>query len=156
MARRPLALICLALMLVRAVPAGAASPVAGFWLTEKRSAVVELYDCGARLCGRIAWLAEPRAGDGSLRRDRDNPDPSKRDRPWCGLTVITGLERSGDGRWEGGRFYYPKHGRSYRIRLAREGRTLAVRAYLGVPLLGRSETWTPAGPEKRGCPVEAD
>ena len=155
MARYLLGLAMLTAMAGASVPALAAPPVEGFWLTEKRKAVIELYGCGAHLCGRIAWLGEPRAEDGSLRRDRDNPDPSRRDRPWCGLTVITGLESSGKGGWEGGQFYYPKHGRSYRIRLRAEGRTLNVRAYLGVPLLGRSETWTPAGPEKRGCPDEA-
>lgn len=152
---RAIALTCLVLGAGAAAAAPAEPGVTGFWLTGKRKAVVELYACGDALCGRIAWLAEPRGADGALRRDRRNPDPARRARPWCGMTVITGLEPDGPGRWEDGTFYYPKHGRDYAIRIAREGARLKVRAYLGLPLLGRSETWTPAGEERRGCPDAA-
>lgn len=155
MHRRLIAVACLACMVAGAAAAGARQDVTGFWLTEKGKVVVELYRCEGALCGRLAWLAKPFDDSGALRRDRENPDPALRDRPWCGLEVITGLERAGEGRWSDGEFYYPKHGRDYRIRLERDGARLDVRAYLGLPILGKSESWTRAGPDKRGCPEEA-
>lgn len=129
-----------------------AAAVAGLWMTGKRTAAVELYACGAALCGRIAWMADPFGPDGDLKRDRDNPDPALRERPWCGIEVISGLERDGPDAWDGGAFYYPKHGRTYRLALERQGERLRLRAYLGVKLLGRTETWERAGPEIGGCP----
>lgn len=135
------------------VPAmAAASDVTGLWLTGKGKAGVELFACGQELCGRIAWLADPTDADGGPKLDRLNPDPALRGRPWCGMTVITGLEPAGDEAWQGGRFYYPKHGRDYGLKLARDGDRLEVRAYAGLELLGRTEHWTRAGAALPGCP----
>jgi len=138
--------------IVLAAPVAAAGPdVTGFWLTEKGKVSVELFHCGDELCGRIAWLANPTAADGGLKRDTQNPDPTLRDRPWCGMTVITELEPAGPGRWRSGRFYYPKHGREYSLKLKRKGDRLKVRAYVGLELLGKTEHWTRAAPDLRGC-----
>ena len=131
--------------------AASVADVTGQWLTEKGTASVELYACGDALCGRIAWLADPTDPGGGPKRDSRNPDPALRDRPWCGMTVITGLQPAGPGAWEGGRFYYPKHGRNYRVKLAQDGERLEVRAYAGVELLGRTEHWTRADAGLGGC-----
>lgn len=142
------AAICAATAFARA----SAEAVSGYWLTEKRTAVVELSPCDERLCGRIVWMAEPFDESGDLKRDRRNDEAALRDRPWCGMQVIDGLTRDEDGRWTG-EFYYPKHGRSYQVILRPEGERLKLRAYLGVPVLGRSETWQRAAPDQRGCPA---
>jgi uncharacterized protein (DUF2147 family) len=131
--------------------AAAEPEVAGVWLTGKRKVAVDLYPCGAALCGRIVWLAKPLDGDGALKRDGENPDPALRDRPICGIDIISGLTPAGDGVWEDGRFYYPTHGRSYDFKVEREGERLSVRAYVGVQALGRSETWIRAEASQRGC-----
>ncbi|MBL8664198.1 MAG: DUF2147 domain-containing protein, partial [Candidatus Odyssella sp.] len=64
---------------------GAASPV-GRWLTEGGTSHVEIYRCGAALCGRIAWLKEPIGKDGKPKRDSKNPDPARRAQTIEGLT----------------------------------------------------------------------
>ncbi len=133
-----------------------AEDVTGVWMTQKRTAAVELARCDGTLCGRIVWLADPTRPDGDIKRDSENPDPALRDRPWCGTEVITGLERTGPGRWDGGRFYYFKHGRAYDLAVEREGDTLRLRAYVGLKALGRTEIWERADPSLEFCPEAAD
>lgn len=126
----------------------------GLWLTEKGKVAISLARCGQEMCGEIVWLAKPFTKSGVLKRDVENPDPVLRDRPWCGITVITGLREKKVGVWKGGDFYYPKDGRSYDIEIKQVGDKLKVHAFLGVKLLGKSEKWSRADPEKIGC-VEA-
>jgi len=59
-----------------------------------------------------------------------------------GLTIITGLHREGD-HWGGGQILDPKNGSVYRcrIRAIDSGRKLELRGYLGISLLGRTQTW---------------
>ncbi|MCL5775977.1 DUF2147 domain-containing protein [Limibaculum sp. FT325] len=128
-----------------------AAGVEGVWLTGKKQVGVELYRCGAQLCGKIVWLEKPRWSEGTLKRDEHNPDPALRDRPWCGIEVISGLQRNGRG-WEEGSFYYPKDGKSFDLELHENGDgTLKVRAYLGIKLLGKTETWTRPEGSLPGC-----
>ncbi|MFV0475382.1 MAG: DUF2147 domain-containing protein [Pikeienuella sp.] len=117
----------------------------GYWLTEKKGIVVNLYECGeGALCGRTVWLKKPRWKDGTLRIDERNPDPALRARPWCGIEVITGLRPDGDGGWTDGLVYDPKTGERFDFDLSPDGDGLRARGYLGVPALGKKEHWTPA------------
>ncbi|MEM7507123.1 MAG: DUF2147 domain-containing protein [Pseudomonadota bacterium] len=132
---------------------GAQGPY-GLWLTEKRKVAINLAPCGEEMCGEIVWLAKPYTKSGILKRDVENPDPALRDRPWCGITVITGLRQKKAGVWKSGEFYFPKDGRRYDLEIKQVGDQLKVYAFLGVKLLGKSEKWSRADPEKIGC-VEA-
>lgn len=152
----PLRQLVFVIVLVAAAggASAAAAEVTGLRLSEKEKVAVELFRCDDRLCGRIAWMAEP-YGDEGLKRDTENPDPAARDRPWCGLSVITDLERAGADRWDDGAFYYPKHGRSYDLKLQRVDDRLRMRAFLGLELLGRTETWTRPDESLPGCPASS-
>ena len=59
-----------------------------------------------------------------------------------GMTIITGLHRQGD-HWGGGEILDPDNGTLYRCRLRAvdSGRKLEVRGYIGISLLGRTQTW---------------
>jgi len=150
---RSLAMLALAAGLAAGAAPARADGVEGVWLTEKGKVAVELFRCGAELCGRIVWLARPRWSEGTLKRDERNPDPALRDRPWCGIEVISGLRRDGGGDdWEDGSFYYPKDGKSFDLALRPNGDgTLKVWAYLGVKLLGKTEIWTRPEGALPGC-----
>lgn len=134
--------------------AGPDPDILGLWLTEKKGVLVELYPCRDEACGRIVWLAKPYRRSGEIRRDKHNPDPALRKRPWCGSEVIEGLTANGEGILEGGRFYYLGDGSTYSLELRpRDDGTLKATAYLGIKLLGKSETWTRPGPDiAPGCP----
>ncbi|MDN7551316.1 DUF2147 domain-containing protein [Burkholderia vietnamiensis] len=95
-----------------------------------------------------------RAADGTLQGvvvqelPVDNPahrctscTDDRKDQVIKGMTVIRGLKQDGD-EWSGGNVLDPDSGRIYRckIKLA-DAQHLVVRGYLGVSLLGRSQTW---------------
>lgn len=144
-------LVALPLALLPQSTAASAAPQ-GYWLTEKQKVAVELYDCESGLCGRIVWMAKPFRNDGSLRRDTKNPQAGLRDRPWCGMTVISGLEPESGDVWAGGHFYYPEHGRRYDVELSETGEGLKVHAYLGLRMLGVTETWSRIERPPGTCP----
>lgn len=133
--------------------------ILGPWLTEKKGAVIEIYECGAvdepELCGRIAWLRKPYTDDGGLKRDEENPDASLRQRPLCGIEVFTGLKRHNKNTWAFGRVYNPKDGRQYRAYLdAYDDGTVKIRGYIGIPLFGKSEIWVRPQGIDVGCPED--
>jgi len=148
-----------ALLAVAAAADGrvAVDEITGPWLTEKRGAVIDIYHCGSDqdevLCGRIVWLRKPYTDDGELKRDPENPDPSLRDRPLCGIEVFTSLKRKDKNTWAWGHVYNPKDGNQYRAYLeADDDATVHIRAYIGIPLIGKSEDWTRPQGIDIGCP----
>lgn len=140
---------------IRPATANSDSPY-GLWLTEKKGAMVNVYDCGGALCARTVWLKKPLRKDGSARFDTQNPDPALRSRPWCGIEVITGAKPDGPGEWKRGKFYAVKNGKTYDIDMTMKKGRMRVRGYLGTPLVGRSEKWSRPDPGlKPQCGVES-
>jgi hypothetical protein len=94
-----------AIFLAGAARGSTAAEVFGLWLTEGSSARIEIFPCGDRACGRIAWLREPNTGQGRPKFDRHNPEVGKRNRPLLGLTLLWNFSASKDepGLWEDGR-----------------------------------------------------
>ena len=129
----------------------AAESLEGRWLTGKRKVAVTLFPCQDAYCGRIDWLAKPYRKDGTLKIDSDNPDPSLRERPYCGIQIISDLRVKKPGVWSGGNLYNPQDGRTYDIEIKTDGEGLRVRAYLGIKLLGKTEDWIRAPAETPGC-----
>ena len=116
-------------------------PIEGTWLSGDGDGWIEITLVGGGLSGVIA--GSPNADDERPDRDEKNPDPALRDRPLTGLDLVAGFAYDGDGRWTGGTIYDPISGKSDRciITWVAEN-TLKVRGSIGVPMLGRTETWT--------------
>lgn len=79
----------------------------------------------------------------------DDPDPrcsacsgADRGKPLLGLTFIKGMKRSGLA-YEGGSILDPDTGTLYsaNMKLSRDGKSLTVRGYVGLPLFGQSQVW---------------
>lgn len=122
-----------------------ASDVLGEWRTEDNRATVEIYKCPTGYCGKIVALKEPDNPDGTPILDRENPDASLRNRKIIGADILTGLEYEGDGEYEDGEIYDPESGKTYSCLMELEDEnTLEVRGYIGISLVGRSQTWTRA------------
>jgi len=155
--RRPVALSpSAAALLVLALGLGgsrasAATPV-GVWYAEGGAAKVAIEPCGEELCGRVVWLRSPYDDDGCVLRDRRNPDPTLRTRKVEGLEILRGLTPRPNGTWVNGRIYDPASGSTYTCQLALDGDDrVQLRGYVGIPLIGRTTTWTRVGTENRGC-----
>ena len=121
----------------------AASPI-GVWQTGGGKSHIQIYKCGADMCGKIIWLKSPNGADGKPARDKHNPDPSKRNQSIIGLQILSGLKPNSSGtEWTSGHIYDPENGKTYgaRMSLGSDG-TLNIRGYEGLPMLGQTRTWT--------------
>ncbi len=137
---------CLLVVTLAAVPAFAqsASP-AGLWktvddATKQEKSLIRIQESGGVFTGTLVKLLGPGAStDARCTRCSD----ARKDQPIVGLTLITGVTRDAEGVWAGGEILDPGNGKTYRVRLTLDdgGKELRVRGYLGVPLLGRTQTW---------------
>lgn len=128
--------------LVAQVDSAAANAVLGEWLTGEGTSKILIYKCGEEYCGKISWLKEPEK-DGKPRVDDKNPEERLRNQPLMGMEIMKGFSFDGEDTWKGGKIYDPKSGNTYsgKMTLA-DPKTLNLRGYILVPLLGRTETWT--------------
>jgi uncharacterized protein (DUF2147 family) len=123
--------------------------VLGYWTTQDKDAVFEIYRCGVEYCGKIVQMDEPSYPPedkdlaGLPKMDRKNPDPGLRSRKLLGLTILERFGYDGGNAWSG-RVYNPEDGRTYSCKLSIDGGgdRLKVRGYVGLTLLGRTQTWT--------------
>jgi uncharacterized protein (DUF2147 family) len=146
---RPLALVPLCLAaLVSSASAEVLSPV-GLWRTiddgtgEPR-ALIRIAEVGDRLEGTVEKTF-PRPGE-PAQPMCDKCPGERRGKPVIGMTIMTGLRRTAEG-WGGGEILDPDSGRTYqsKLRVVDAGRKLEVRGFLGVSLLGRTQTWERVG-----------
>lgn len=119
-----------------------ANDIVGTWLTPgKEPAKVQIYKSGERFYGKIIWLQN--AMDKDLPKvDVNNPDKTKRNNPVVGLIILTGFKFNNDDEWRGGYIYDPESGKTYNSYMyLKDMNTLKLRGYVGISLLGRTETW---------------
>ncbi|RZM31920.1 MAG: DUF2147 domain-containing protein [Sphingomonas sp.] len=121
-----------------AASADAATPIAGMWMTEEKTAIVTVGPCGSNVCGRLTTLLkQPPSGPPV---DSNNPDPALRRRPLEGLVILSGFADKGDD-WRG-KIYDPKSGKTYKSILKRESDgTLKVQGCIA--FFCRTQRWTP-------------
>jgi uncharacterized protein (DUF2147 family) len=138
------AVALLSLITVSCAWAQSDSPV-GIWQTiddhtGQPRALVEIdQDANGVLSGKVVKGLTP--GEPHDRRCTACSDYRK-DQPIIGMTVLSGMKKSDDD-WEGGQILDPDTGRIYRCKmhLEKAGKKLVVRGYIGISLLGRSQTW---------------
>lgn len=108
--------------------------------TQRPKALVEIaQNSDGTLSGRVIKGLD--ANDTPDRRCTKCTDERK-DQKILGMTIIKGMKQDGDA-WDGGNILDPENGKVYRckMRLEDSGKKLVVRGYIGVSLLGRSQTW---------------
>lgn len=126
-------------LLVAANPVSAATPITGHWLTADKNSVVEIAECGARLCGKVAKVIKPTPGRPTV--DANNPNPALRKRPIIGLSILTDFSDTGS-EW-GGTIYDPRSGKSYRSKVAKNADgTLNVQGCIA--FFCQTQVWTAA------------
>lgn len=115
----------------------------GIWLTEDKSAKVEIYKKGEKYFGKLIWLKEPNNEKGKPKVDDKNPDDKLKSRPIWGLEFVWGFEYDGEDTWEDGNIYDPKSGKTYSAEFTIENNdTMKLRGYVGFTWIGRTSTWT--------------
>ena len=119
--------------------------VLGYWAGD--DSILHITDQGGQLSARVAALGSPtyEAGEdfgpvGTARRDDNNPDDALKGRPVLGLELLEDYRYNGT-RWEG-KIYDPASGNTYSSRMRVDADELKMRGYIGVPMLGRTATFT--------------
>jgi uncharacterized protein (DUF2147 family) len=116
----------------------------GVWKTGEGNALVRIYKNGDNYQGKVVWLKEPIDPEtGKPKVDKNHPEEASRTRPLLGLINIWGFKYVEKNKWDEGNIYDPKNGNTYSctIKMINQN-TLEVRGYIGVSLIGRTDTWT--------------
>ena len=119
----------------------AESPI-GRWNTideksGKVTSVVEVYDQGGKVFGKITGLTEPNDDKGKARICTKCPGSDK-DKPVVGLVIVKNLRIDGE-HYKEGTIMDPEDGKVYKAEMWLEQGKLKVRGYLG--LFYRTQTW---------------
>jgi len=121
-----------------------ASPV-GVWKTiddetGKPKSLIRISESNGELRGRIEKLFREPGEDPNPRCEKC--EGNLKDQPIVGMTILTGMKKDGD-EYRGGQILDPANGKVYKSKMALTdgGKKLDVRGYIGVPMLGRTQTW---------------
>jgi uncharacterized protein (DUF2147 family) len=122
------------------------SPI-GLWKTVddktgKPRALVRIYLQDGKYFGRIEQSFTP----GAESRICSVCTDERKDQPIIGLLIIRNVTLR-DGEYGGGDILDPDNGSVYRCKfhLEHDGTVLVVRGFIGISLLGRSQTWQRQG-----------
>lgn len=132
------------------VYAATGDDILGVWNNGEKDARIEIFKCSGKYCGKIVSAKEPNypadskeGTPGTPRLDHNNPDPAKRSKPILGLQIVNDFIFSGENVWRDGSVYDPKNGKAYRGKITLVSpNTLSLRGFIGIPLFGRTTTWT--------------
>jgi len=115
--------------------------ILGKWVNSTGEAHIEVTKRADKYFGKIVWLKEPKDEKGVTKTDIKNPEANLRSKPILGLEILKDFIYE-DGKWTDGKIYDPKSGKTYSCNMnLKSNGELNMRGYIGVSLLGRSETW---------------
>ncbi|KJK24552.1 signal peptide protein [Burkholderiaceae bacterium 16] len=136
------ALLGSAAALAQATPAGSWKTIDD--ATGKPRGLVEISEHNGVYSGKLVKsFGESDGKSDGKPKVCDKCTDSRRDQPIMGMTIITGLRKTGDNEWSGGEILDPESGKLYKTKmsLADDGTKLKVRGFIGISLLGRTQTW---------------
>ena len=122
----------------------AGSPV-GKWKTiddktNKEKSVVEVYEAGGKIYGKIVQLLQEK--DGGASKLCTKCTGSDQNKPMIGLVIVKGLKADGD-EYTGGTIMDPNDGKVYKCKMevVEGGSQMKVRGFIGFSLIGRTQIW---------------
>ncbi len=104
--------------------------------TKQPKSIVEIYKkSDGKYYGKISQLLikPENANCVNCKDDRKN-------KPILGMEIIRGLKKDGN-EFTGGTITDPKTGKTYKCTIIRNGDNLNVRGYIGLSIIGRTQTW---------------
>jgi len=139
---RKIALLILILFSALPVVSQTKDAILGKWLNASGEGQILVYKTGDTYAGKLIWLKEVKNRHGQLKRDEKNPKSALKNRPLLGIELLQNFVYQKDGVWEEGSIYDPKTGKTYSCTISMiSSDKLSVRGYVGISLLGRTETW---------------
>lgn len=118
--------------------------IEGIWFNDVKDAKIQIYKAkDGKFYGKIIWLKEP-LKNGKPKLDDKNRKENLKTQPIVGLVILKYFEKDGD-IYEDGTIYDPENGKTYDCKITYKGKTLSIRGYVGISLLGRTTVWERAG-----------
>ncbi|WP_342331473.1 DUF2147 domain-containing protein [Pedobacter sp. FW305-3-2-15-E-R2A2] len=115
--------------------------ILGKWINSSGEAHIDISKKGDKFFGKIVWLKAPKDEKGQPKLDVKNPEANLKTRPILGLEMLKDFVYD-DGKWVDGKIYDPKTGKTYSCNMnIKANGDLNVRGYIGISLIGRSDTW---------------
>ncbi len=117
--------------------------ILGVWLSGSGKGKIKIYkDKDNKYQGKLVWLKEPKYPDGTIKVDKNNPDPTKAKNPLLGLQNLRNFVYEGENKWIDGQIYDPENGNDYSCKMELiDENTLEVRGFIGISLFGRTDVW---------------
>ncbi|MEN6445152.1 MAG: DUF2147 domain-containing protein [Candidatus Cloacimonas sp.] len=134
------ALICMPILLLGNEES---NRLVGYWLTGDKTTKIEIFQNGdSTFAGKIIWLKEPNDSQGKPKKDVNNPNEKLRDRPLLNMVILTDLILESHTKYKNGKLYEPETGKTYSAKVELvNNNTITIRYFIGVPTLGRTDTW---------------
>jgi len=139
--------IGLGLFLASALAAAQATSPVGLWKTIDDSKAIEkslvrIAETNGVFSGTVEKLLDPKTAPDAVCKECTD---ERKDKPILGMTIMRNVKASAGDKavFDGGDILDPDNGKVYRVKLTVTdgGRKLDVRGYIGMPLLGRTQTW---------------
>ncbi len=139
------ALVVLALLLATAYAATETATPVGTWTqvddaTGKPKSIIEITEqADGTLQGVVKQVLFSDQGTHPICKQCEG---ERHNQPVVGMTILWGVKKDGEV-WDGGHILDPNNGKIYKVKLTPKdnGGKLDVRGYIGMPLLGRTQTW---------------
>jgi len=106
--------------------------------TNQPAAIVFISEKNGLFSGLVTKLLDP-----SALPTCEKCTDARKGKSVIGMEILTGLKKTADS-YTGGQILDPDNGEVYRatIQLTNQANKLELRAYIGIPLLGRTQIWT--------------
>jgi len=136
-----------ALALASGLAAAQAASPAGLWKTvddntKREKSLVRIVESGGVYTGKVEKIIDPDSPKDAVCKDCTD---DRKDKPVLGMTIIRNMKPSAGDKnvFEGGDVLDPNNGKVYsaKLTLVDGGKKLDVRGYIGMPMLGRTQTW---------------
>lgn len=106
--------------------------------TGDAKSIVEISEKGGKYQGKVIEILNPAKKDSKCEKC---PGEDK-GKPIEGLVIIKNLTKKGE-EYTGGTIIDPQSGKEYKCSIKANGNSkLEVRGYIGISLIGRTQTWT--------------
>ena len=119
----------------------AQSPI-GTWKTiddetKQAKSYVEIFEKDGKLYGKVTKILTKGKEDAKC----TDCSGALKNKPILGMQILSGLKKDGK-EWNGGKIIDPNSGKEYKAKMSLNGNDkLDVRGFIGISLVGRSQTW---------------
>src|SRR5699024_2746810 len=107
--------------------------------TKEEKSYVKIYESeNGELEGKVVKILTPGKEDLTC----EKCSGKNKNQPIKGMVILRGLKKSDAENWKDGHILDPNNGKEYKYKIKlKDENTLEVRGYIGLSVIGRTQTW---------------